>query len=61
MSSQLGMARRYIFEELRGLHPGKRKPKPEVMFEEVISRGWARIVRRRGKPPLLVWNEGKPS
>lgn len=57
--SQQAMARRYIFEELVIRHR-KRIPKPEVMFAEIISRGWARVVRRRGKPPLLVWNEGCP-
>lgn len=56
------MARRYIENELRGTHytRAKRMPTPEVAFAEIISRGWARVVRRRGKPPLLVWNEGCP-
>lgn len=56
------MARIYIEKELRGIHYNRatRMPKPEVAFAEIISRGWARVVRRRGKPPLLVWNKGCP-
>lgn len=58
---QRAMARRYIFNELLIQH-SKRTPKPEIMFREIMTlkRPWARIVRRRGKPPLLVWNKGKP-
>lgn len=33
----------------------KRTPTPEHMFRTLIKRGTARIQRRRGKPPLLVF------
>jgi hypothetical protein len=57
---QRQMARNYIVRELVGMHQKKRVPKPEVVFAEIITRGWARVVRRPYKPPLLVWEKDKP-
>ena len=46
---------RALFERYALLHQ-HRMPKPEVMFAIPIKQGLCKIVRRRGRPPLLEFN-----
>jgi hypothetical protein len=46
---------RALFEHYALLHQHQ-TPKPEAMFRTPIQQGLCRIVRRRGKPPLLQFN-----
>lgn len=46
---------RALFQRYALLHVHQ-MPKPEVMFAAPIQAGLCRIVRRRGKPPLLQFN-----
>lgn len=33
----------------------KRTPKPEELFADAIKAGHVKVIRRRGKPPQIVW------
>ena len=34
---------------------GKRMPKPEELYRDLIKAGIVKVVRRRGLPPLIEW------
>lgn len=36
-------------------NPKHQTPAPEVLYADLIKAGYVRVVRRRGKPPLIVW------
>lgn len=39
-------------EKFKGV---KRTLKPELLYASLIKAGLVKVVRRRGKPPLIVW------
>lgn len=36
-------------------NPGSRLPPPEVLYADLIKLGMVKVVRRKGKAPLIVW------
>lgn len=42
------------------MKPARKNPKaqmgtPEAIYAELIAAGIVKVVRRKGKPPLIVW------
>lgn len=54
--NRIGQATRFLANGTPGPH--QQKP-PEVIYKALIKAGHVKIVRRRGKPPQIVWLDDK--